>query len=99
MYSDYVAVSVSIEWKVKKKIQQKNKYVNKKKNLDSSLYNEFGDWMCDRLHADLGSLSASMMEVVEELKVPLDKWTENRRGWVTEEVCRSVRRRRHANKE
>ena len=47
--------------------------------------------MCDRVHTDLGSMSASMMEV--------DKCTENRRGWVTDEVCRSVRRRRHANKE
>ena len=48
VYSDHVAVCVSIEWKVKKKIQQKKrKYVNNNKNLDSSLYNEFGNLMCD----------------------------------------------------
>ena len=40
-----------------------------------------------------------MIEIGGELKVALDKWTENRRGWVTDEVCRSVRRSRHANKE
>ena len=55
--------------------------------------------MCDRVHTDLGSMSAAMVEVGEELKVTLDKWTENRRGWVTDEVCISVRRRIHANKE
>ena len=68
----------------------------KNKNLDNSLFNEFGDLMRD---TDLGSMSASMMELGEELKETLDKWTENRKGWVTDEVCRSVRRRRHDNKE
>ena len=48
-------------------------YVNKRKNLDSSIYNEFGDLMCDRVHTDLGSMSASMMKVGEELKLTLDK--------------------------
>ena len=38
--------------------------------------------MCDRVHTDLGSMSASMMEADEELKVTLDKWTENRKGRV-----------------
>ena len=47
-----------------------------KKNLDSSLYNEFGNLMCDRVHIDLWNMSASMVDVGEELKVTLDKWTE-----------------------
>ena len=72
-------------------LSEKRKYVNTKKNLDSSLYNEFGGLMCDK---STYRFSASMMEVGEELKVVLDRWTENRRGWVTNEVCRSVRRRR-----
>ena len=55
--------------------------------------------MCDTVYTDIRNMSASMMEVGEELKVALDKWTENRRCWVTEEVCRRVRRIRHANKE
>ena len=63
------------------------------------MYNEFGNLMCDIVHPDLGSMSAAMVEVGEELKVTLDKWTENRRGWVTDEVSISVRCRRHANKD
>ena len=55
--------------------------------------------MCDRVHTDLVSLSMSMIEVGEELKVVLERWTENRRCWVSEEVCCSVERRIHANKE
>ena len=67
--------------------------------MDCSLYNEFADRMCDRVHTDLVSLSTSMIELGEELKVVLERWTENRRGWVSDEVCSSVKRRRHANKE
>ena len=55
--------------------------------------------MCDTVYTDIRNMSASMMEVGEELKVALDKWTENRRCWVTDKVCRRVRRIRHANKE
>ena len=54
--------------------------------MDSSVYNEFADMMCDRVHTDLVSLSTSMIEVSEELKVVLKTWTENRRGWVSDEV-------------
>ena len=61
VYCDHVVVCVSIEWKVKKKIQQPKKYVNNNKNLDSSLYNEFEDLMCDIVHTDLGSMSVSML--------------------------------------
>ena len=57
------------------------------------------DRMCDRVHTDLVSLSTSMIEVGEEIKVVLERWTENRRGWVSDEVCSSVKRRRQANKE
>ena len=63
--------------------------VSKKKSLDGSLYNEFADRMCDRVHTDL--VSTSMIEVGEALKVILEMWTENRRGWVSEEVCSSVK--------
>ena len=54
--------------------------------------------MCDRVHTGLASLSTSMIEVGEELNVVLERWTENRRGWVSDEVCSSVQQRRHANK-
>ena len=70
-----------------------------KKSLDSSLYNEFADRMCNRVHNDLVSLSTSMIEVGEELKLVLERWTENRRGWVSEEVCSNVKRGRQPNKE
>ena len=40
-----------------------------------------------------------LIEVGEELKVVLERWTENRRDWVSDEVCSSVKQRRHANKE
>ena len=36
--------------------------------------------MCDRVHTDLVSLSMSIIEVGEELKVVLERWTKNRRG-------------------
>ena len=81
VYSDHDAVSVSIEWKIKKKTKgKKRKCVSKKKSLDGSLCNEFADRMCGRVHTDLVSLSTSMLEVGEELKVVLERWTENRRG-------------------
>ena len=64
------------------------------KNLDSSLYNEFAEIMCDMVHTDLVSLSTSIIEVGEELKVTLERWSENRRGWVSDEVCSSVKPRR-----
>ena len=95
-----VIMLVSIEWKIKKKTKgKKRKCVSKKKSPDGSLYNEFADRMCDRVHSDLVSLSASMIEVGEELKVVLERWTENRRGWMSEEVCSSVKRREKPNKE
>ena len=39
-----------------------------------------------------------MIELGEELKVALDRWTENRRGWMSDKVRRSVRRRREERK-
>ena len=41
---------------------------SKKKSLDCSLYKEFADMMCDRVHTDLVSLSTSMIEMGEEIK-------------------------------
>ena len=55
--------------------------------------------MCDRVHTDLVSLSTSMIEMGEELKVVLERWTENRRGWVSDEVWSSLKRRRQTNME
>ena len=55
--------------------------------------------MCDRVHTDLVSLSMSMIEVGVEIKMVLERWDENRRGWVSDEVCSSVKRRKRANKE
>ena len=37
--------------------------------------------LCDRVHTDLVRLSTSMIEVGLKLKVVLERWTENRRGW------------------
>ena len=44
-------------------------------------------------------LHTSMIEVGEELKMVLERLTENRRGWLSDEVCSSVKQRRHANNE
>ena len=49
--------------------------------------------MYDRVHTDITSLIASMIEVSDELKVTLERWTEKRRGCVADEVCNSVKRR------
>ena len=59
---------------------KKRKCVSKMKSLDGSLYKEFADRMCYRVHTDLVSLSTSMIEVGEKLNVVLKRWTENRRG-------------------
>ena len=75
----HAAVSVSKEWKIKTK-ENKRQCVSKKRSLNCSLYNEFADRMCDRVHTDLVSLSTSMIEVGEEMKVVLERWNENRRG-------------------
>ena len=64
---------MSIEWKVKIKIKKEKKACKQEESLYSSLYNEFADMMCDRVHTDLVSLSTSMMEVGEELKVVLER--------------------------
>ena len=100
VYSDHAAVSIRIQWKVKTKTKgNKIKCVSKNNNLDSSLLNEFADMMCERVHTDLVSLSTSMTEVGEELKVVLEWGTENRRCWVSDEVCISVKRRIQSNEE
>ena len=67
--------------------------------MDGSFYNEFVDRMCYRARTDLLSLSTSMIEVGEELKVVFKMWTEDRRSWVSDEVYSSAKRKRHANKE
>ena len=40
-----------------------------------------------------------MIEVGEKLKIVLERWIENRRGRVSDEVCSSIKRRRQENKE
>ena len=43
--------------------ENKRKYVDMKKSLDNSLYNELAAVMCVRVHTELVSLSTSMIEM------------------------------------
>ena len=47
---DHAAVICEYRMEGKKRKLKERKCVSKKKNLDSSLYNEFADMMCDRVH-------------------------------------------------
>ena len=51
-----------------------------------------------REYEDLSSMNMEMTQVGDELNEEMDRWCENRRGWVNDRVKECIDQRRMANK-
>ena len=83
--SDHAAVGVNMEWKVKRRMKCRRKRKSKqKRRLTARNWAVFGSQMEKREYKDLSSMNVAMAQVGEELNKEMDKWCENRGGWVND---------------
>ena len=84
---DHAAVGVDVEWKMK--IKEKNRPKRKakrKRRLTVNKWEVYGRQMEGRDYEDSSSMNMEMTQVSDELNEEMDKWCENRSGWVNYRV-------------
>ena len=99
MESDHAAVGVNVEWKIKiKGKNRRNRKAKRKKRLTVNKWEVYGRQMEGREYEDLSSMNMEMTQVGDELNEEMDRWCENRSGWVNDRVKECSDQRPSANK-
>ena len=86
--SDHAAVGVNVEWKLKRRKSKP------KRRLTARNWEVFESQMEESEYKDLSSMNVAMAQVGEELNEEMDKWCENRGGWVNDRVKEGIAQRR-----
>ena len=99
MESDHAAVGVDVDWKMKiKGKNRRERKAKRKRRLTVNKCEVYGRRMEGREYEDLSSMNMEMMQVGDELNEEMDRWYENRSGWVNERVKECIDQRRRATK-
>ena len=65
---------------------QKKEEIQEKKKANCKKLGGFGGQMEEREYNDLSSMNVAMAQVGDELNNEMDRWCENRGGWVNDKV-------------
>ena len=70
----------------------------RKRKLTVNKWDVYGSKMEQREYKELSSVSVAMTQVGKERNVGIDKWCENRSGWLNDRAKRCIAQKRSANR-
>ena len=96
--SDHAGIKVNIEWRATSRTKNVRKKKKGKKRIHVDDWSSFGDCMDEAIWEDLSGMEANMVDIGTQLDERKKIWTENRKGWFTEEIKQHIEERKAANR-